>query len=223
MSKNIKIAALGIAALGVAALPVAGAWATNFSATHSDKLAITIDEVCTFGNTTPAVAGPAHAVPTEGTHGTWGTAEVGTTNTLSATLTNGAYSENLGSTTLRVYCNDTDGYTITTSFSNGSDEASDANKLLSGSDGIALGSIATSGTIVSAWSFKIDNNGSGATSGAATASTWQTSVGTLVQHETESAGTGDSYTVTYGASVSAGQAAGTYEGTITYTLASIDV
>ena len=50
MSKNIKIAALGIAALGVAALPVAGAWADTIAANtvQKDEIELNIANTCAF-------------------------------------------------------------------------------------------------------------------------------------------------------------------------------
>ena len=145
--------------------------------------------------------------------GTW------TTNTLSKTMSNGTSTDALGTTTLGVYCNNVDGYTITTT---------GAGALTSStSDTIPVNNAFSAST--TGWSFKVSagENNRGVVV-AAYDDTWATSANAnavIAQSPSNApkmtSNDGDYFTITYGVGVSDSLSAGTYTGTITYTLAQI--
>ena len=216
--KKSLIATAGVAAFAVAAVPMA-AFATDVT-TQTDTLEITIDKICSFGHTDSDagidVTGVAH---TPGA-GNWGTED--TADTLSKTMSNGTTSNNLGSTTLGVFCNNEKGYQISTTgagalASSTTTDTIDVNEAFS----------ATS----SGWSYQVaagtgtnqrgevkNSHGSWATS----ANVNDVIAGSKSTAPKTTANEGDYFTVTYGAGIDNTQAAGVYSGTITYNLAQLN-
>ena len=216
-----SIIAAGAASVALAAMPVVGVFAADVT-TQTDTLTITIDKVCSFGHQDPEtveegqdrvidVTGVAH---TDGA-GAW------TTNTLSKTMSNGTTTNDLGSTTLGVYCNNVNGYTITTS---------GAGALTSStSDTIPVNdNFSASST---GWSYKVaaaaGSNNRGVVAG--THVNWAASANAneVIAQSPSSApkmttNQGDFFTVTYGVGINDSLSAGTYTGTITYTLAQVN-
>lgn len=191
------------ASLALAAMPVVGALAVD-NLTITDNFEITIDKTCTIS-----------AVRADGTGvgaGTWDTDTKDTIeSTLSGTIANATTVTNFGSTTMTVVCNNEDGWEVTA-------ETTD----LESADGDA--------TI--AWNADFDGN---TTSGVS----WTVSQAeengltiadgaqgeaddeSVAKLEATTTTAGKSFTVTYGVGISEDQAAGTYTGSIVYTLAEL--
>lgn len=188
MKKTLMI---GTATLAMATLPVVGVFAAT---TQTDTVSITISDNCAL-----AYGATAH---TNG-DGTW------STNTLSATRSNGTVTYNLGKSNFNVVCNNGLGYKVA---------VKTLNNLTSGSYSIPAYTGATSGSgsaytaSISGWS-PIQ----APTSGSPTATTTKYKQGDTVK--TESATTaGSAFSVYYGVGISATQQAGTYNGTVVYEL-----
>lgn len=244
-----KIAIAG-ASVALAAMPVVGVFAvpTPEVLTQTDDIEITIDEVCSIGyndgKTSPVINVP-FADHTDGA-GTW--AEQGSTSTnpdvpdhdtLSVTMSTGTSSENLGSTTLAIYCNHEAGYTITAS---GIDTMTGTNGNNSISDTIPVSS--TISTSASGWSYKVaigskegstewsqrgeikNGHTTWAAAGTSTDPTAnpvanQIIAGSPASGTKTTTNDGDYYVITYGAGIDETQSAGTYTGTATYTLSEL--
>ncbi len=235
-----SIIAAGAASVALAAMPIVGAFAAPSTPVMSqtDTLIITIGSACSIGydsdtsasGSTIEVTGVAHANG-DGSWGTDPTATAGTTthpDTLSATMLNGTYSNNLGTTTLGIYCNNANGYKITTS---GAGSLTDAASAVSDVIPINGGFSATS----TGWSYKLAA-GTGANQRGevknghtawATDSTTTAPMANEIVAGSTSTGTkttsndGDFFTITYGAGINDSLAAATYKGSITYTLATL--
>ncbi len=168
-------------------------------------------------------------------------------NTHNATITNGTYQDDIGTTTLKVFCNDTSGFAIyAAGYTNNTIGETDSNKLvgsISGSGEIITGLATTTGNPdVSNWAMKLtatgdsgDTSGTNAltidsapnTSGGSAASFASYHVVpneyTKVAHKNsatsldETTG-GATLTTTYAAYISKTQAAGSYQGQVIYTL-----
>lgn len=191
----------GTVSLAVAAMPVVGVFAADVT-TQTDKLSVTIGATCTFKNvgTEGAPAYVTHANGTSGI-GTW------SSDTLAGAMTNGSNTDNFGTTTFAVVCNNTTGWKVTNTTAD----------LVSGTNKISpnAGHSAT----VSGYSWTVSQaDGTGLTipNGKQGAGT---EVARLEDATTDAAG--KSFTVTYGVGVSQSQAAGTYTGDVVYTLATL--
>ena len=168
-------------------------------------------------------------------------------NTHNATITNGTYQNDIGTTTLKVFCNDTSGFAIyAAGYTNNTIGETDSNKLvgsISGSGAIITGLATTTGNPdVSNWAMKLtatgdssDTSGTNAltidsapnVSGGADASFASYHVVpneyTKVAHKNsatsldETTG-GATLTTTYAAYISKTQSAGSYQGQVIYTL-----
>ena len=138
-------------------------------------------------------AASAHASGTDS--GSWST----TGDTLSKTLTAGTAALDLGSSTFHVNCNHTSGYKVTM----------DAEGLASGTDNIPYIQTAAAPTVsTSEWAVKVGSN-------------YILDNGVVDTTTAPLANAGKDFTVIYGVAIKDGQAAGTYAGTVTYTLATL--
>lgn len=244
-----KLIAAGAASLAVAAMPVVGVFATDpvtLPNAHTDILAITIDKVCAFGyqndvsgsgaiNVTGIVRDAASG------HGQWSPATTSsdaatagnTKATLSKTMTNGTQDLELGTTTLGVYCNNTNGYKITSAFVESDGTTANANGALlsvgSSKDIPVSANIATAST--SAWSYKVESGQTGSATNVGVIQTgfdtWAGDDGIIVSAPTASdaskmtTNNGDYFKITYGVKIDETQPADTYTAGITYTLAEL--
>ncbi len=168
-------------------------------------------------------------------------------NTHNATITNGTYQDDIGTTTLKVFCNDTSGFAIyAAGYTNNTIGETDSNKLVgttSGLESIVTGLATTAGNPdVSNWAMKLtlagdsgDTSGTNAltidsapnVSGGADASfnNYHTVPNEFTKVAHKSAATsmdettgGATLTTTYAAYISKTQAADTYQGQVIYTL-----
>jgi len=180
-----KALVAGAASLALAAVPVVGVFAAT---TLTDTISVTVSDNCalSYGST-------AHTAG----DGTW------SSNTLSATRTNGTVTYNLGKTTMKAVCNNSLGYKVA---------VKTLNNLTSGSNSIPAYAGTAYTASVSGWS-PIQAPSSGTPTGTST----KYKQGDTVK--TESAVTaGTEFSVYYGVGISSTQAAGTYSGTVVYEL-----
>lgn len=247
--KKTMIAA-GAASVALAAMPIVGAFAAPSTIVNSqtDTLIINIGSACSIGydsdisatGSTIEVEGVAHADDS----GAWGDGtgtptpgpgDEGHPDTLAVTMLNATAYPSLGTTTLGIYCNDEDGYTITadtpTAGGNGELSSTTVSTKIPLTANFGDGSSST----VSGWSFKLAagasnrgvvKNGHTAWSGNNTASSPR--LGEVVAGSNGISGqpqtttnAGDFYTITYGAGIDETTPAATYKGQITYTLAQL--
>lgn len=221
MKKSLKIAALGLAAFGAVAGVAAPAMAEGdptATLSHVDTINLTVDSTCTLGTLTGGAYTGTDATTHD--HGTYNNPKTSTAETLGAwtgdtlalTMQPGTKSENIGTTTFIVRCNNAAGYDLKA-------QASGANLVKSGSSAVIPGG-AVSDTD-SFWGFKIAAEAGGMTE----VETYKT-IGAVPTDETKIAGkvaagninAGEKATVTYAAGVSQSQESGLYSATVTYTL-----
>ena len=200
MSKNIKIAALGIAAFATAAAPMMAMAAENDSRPIQivDKLAITIDKVCTFARLETS-SDDGHPAVTGG--GTWTSADG--TDTLAYTIVAGNANAEIGHSKFIVKCNDTAGYKLSLA-------ATD----LTANDGADTIAFAASEPVATASTWGIKQL-------LPTGASWLTEDATIDTEDGALENAGKTFEFQYGVSAEDGQAAGTYNGQVTYTLAKI--
>ena len=143
-----------------------------------------------------------------------------------ATINNGTYQADIGTTTLKAYCNDDEGFAIFAAGYTGDEIGGTNSTKLVGTNGNIVTGTATSGN-TSNWAMKLATN-----SGATYPITLDNSFGaysavpasyTKVAHRDSgtdigTGATGASLTTTYAAFVSQTQPAGTYSGKVKYTL-----
>ena len=143
-----------------------------------------------------------------------------------ASIPNGTYTADIGSTTLKAYCNDDEGFAIFAAGYTGDEIGGTNSTKLVGTNGNIVTGTATSGS-TSNWAMKLATN-----SGATYPITLDNSFGsysavpasyTKVAHRDSgtdigTGATGASLTTTYAAFVSQTQPAGTYSGKVIYTL-----
>lgn len=240
-----SLIAASASAVALAAMPVVGVFAapTNPLVTsQTDTINITINKVCSFGYDTDTSTTSSDIEVTGVTHtdgdGAWGSSA--TADTLSKVMINDSFTENLGKTTLGVYCNNENGYTITTTEASSLTDVATTNPV---TDVIPISATfytaGTPATITSGWSYKV---------AAGTANTqrgevknghtnWAVATGTqgtdpiandvIAGSKSGSSDTkittnaGDFYTITYGVGIDNTQSAATYGGHIVYTLATL--
>ena len=245
MKKSLKIAALGVAAFGFAAAPAfvfadEAAVPGDAVGSHIDALRITVDMTCTLGTLTNGAYDDKTAAATDATTHTNGiyddpktnttTETLGTwsngtstpagvrTDTLALTMQPGTSSENIGSTTFTVRCNNAAGYAL---------KAQGTGALKIGSSTAEEDAIPAAAAVSgnSYWNFVLSD----ASTDGMTVETGFTSavavptVATTIAKKT-SAGNidgGETVKVTYGAGISKSQKTGLYEGSVTYTLYSL--
>ena len=223
---NRVIAGLGVVAgLGVALAPLSAFAETATTTTVVDTLQVTVGESITFGidangdrdyGDTDDIAPVVH---TDGTTGTWDDA-ASINATLSRDMVAGEKDENFGQTALKVISNANGGYDIKaagTALTGPATVNSVANP--------ASGKTIPKGTSIdgshSNWAYKAAVSGGSLELSGVTADTWTAAPdnATKIAGSTAvSANTGDTLTVTYGVSVDGAQTAGTYSGTMTYTV-----
>ena len=174
-------------------LALAGVPVLGAFASETDTVTVTVSASCTFARQAYSSGGVTNNTSHKnGTDGTWST--TAGNNTLSATRSNGTVTTALGTSQFKVICNNSAGYKVT----------------------VATTAL-TSGTL------SIPSN----TTYSASVSGWSPLVGTTKQAngatvKTESTTTsGTTFEVGYGVGISTTQAAGTYSGTATYTLATL--
>lgn len=223
-----SLIAASASAVALAAMPVVGVFATDVIST-TDNLEITIDKICSFGHVDAGASIDVDGVVRVDGAGEWetgGEATVsGTTaasDTLSKTMSNGTSTSSLGTTTLGVYCNNELGYTITTS---------DAGALTSTDTSQTIGINSTISASASGWSYQVAA-GTGAnqrgevknshTSWANSGNANGVIAGSATSGAKTTSNDGDFFTITYGVGIDQSQAAGTYTGSITYTLDQLD-
>lgn len=197
----------GTVSLAVAAMPVVGVFAAD-TTSQTDKLSVTIDATCTFKNV-GTTEDPKYVEHNDGTSGvgTW------TSDTLAGTMLNGTNTDNFGTTTFTVVCNNTTGWKVTNTMA---DLKSGENKISPNA-----GHSAT----VSGYSWRAtqvaDN---GLTLGGvadATDTMKKGAAGEVASFAGTTDANGKTFTVTYGVGVAQDQAAGTYTGDVVYTLATM--
>ncbi len=248
MSQKL-IAGAGVAASFAIALAPLATFATPAydlaNGQQVDTLKVTIEEVCALGHdytgSTANVAAGTHtkgnagAVTNHGTikhadnttyagvgAGTWSSADVTGADTLYGVLENSTVTTDFGKTTLKVVCNDVDGYTLKATGTPLKRNDQDADPI---AHSVEQGYFDGSSTTNSAWAFQVSVT---ATGGAAVATGYDGWSAALEQATISNAtgkvttSGGDAWTITYGVAIDAAQPADTYTGTMTYVLASID-
>ena len=188
MKKSIKIATLGVAALGFAAAPAFGAFAAGEVLSVKDALTVTVSPTCTYDSITPEAATSSNG------------------NAYSATLSPNATADLTATdsaTSLKVTCNDPDGYTITPVFSGLTHQGSttaDTHDIAYSGDAVAAGTQTWNAIYKKGAANPVIFSGSNtAIEGTSTMT--------------------DTYTFSYKVGTGVDQAADTYKGTATYTLA----
>lgn len=217
MSKKL-IAGAGVAAAFAVALAPLATFATNYSGSvngannlsQTDTLTLNVQAACAFGfdysDSTTDINGVAH---TDGGTGAW------STHTLSRDINVGTNDDNFGTTALTVVCNNATGY-----------EIYEKGTALSGT-GTAIAPATDHSASKSGWSFTpmsvsggslaLESGFTAETKAAATVA--ESGNGTkLASSNAETAAAGDVLTIKYGVGVQQNQKAGTYTGTMTYTL-----
>lgn len=185
----------GAASVALAAMPVVGVFAED-NTSITDNFSLTIAPSC---NLTRAAAGDAFTM-SGATSGSYVTDAV--TYTLSAASANQKYTA--GTSTLKVICNNQTGYKLTGTFSALTSNVKDA----SGNDITIPYSAAAVEAGTAGWTAYTSSNYY--TSGAS---------GNILSSNTVSAAAGDTKAVTYDIATASNQAAGTYTGTASYSLA----
>ena len=217
MSKNIKIAALGIAAFATAAAPMMAMALGSDNTTVTDNIQVTVDESCAL-----SVVSRANGTSNIGSWGE-GTTHTGFEETLAGTVVNSSNTDNYGSTKMKVICNNYFGWEVTA-----------VNTALTSEEGLTIPAADDHSATKSGWSWKVsqvDDNGLTLAGGGNVKQGATGEAGASVAKIQATAATGDSkatgsagkeFTVTYGVGIDANQGAGTYKGSITYTLAQLN-
>lgn len=226
-----KIAIAG-ASVALAAMPVVGVFADSTNVgSHVDTLSLNITSVCTLG--TLAANGDANQSTDSTTHGdnttgSWTTTTAasgatGATDTMSATVVNGQAYAGIGTTTFTVKCNNGTGYQLKAVASSHDSGDNPAATLVNNSYAIksqtGISDLSTKGN--SYWNFALsDATGMTIESGYNTAHVIPPSSATTIAKKTTAGDTkdGESVTVTYNVGIDDFQEAGTYTGSVNYTL-----
>ena len=182
----------GAASLAVAAMPVVGVMAAG--TTQTDVITVSLNQSCEFSAATHADGSSSI--------GTW------SGDTLSGTLTNGSTTDDYGSTTMTVVCNNQDGWQVTVAAAPLAGESSEQS--------ISPNASYSATQTGYAWVVsQTPDNGLTIPSGK------QATNGQVAQLESTTDAAGKSFTVTYGVGISGTQAADTYTGNVVYTLATL--
>lgn len=238
MSKKLIAGAGVVASLAVALAPLATfATGQNTDRIVVDNLEVTIESSCAFGHTFTAdgVTDLVGVTRTDGV-GEWETgtgafSEGTSTDTAADIMEAGTATAAFATTEMTVYCNNGLGYTITAL---GEDLTSDdstgatAHPIVAGTGASSVtGSWAANNTSKWSWKPSLD-----ASSNAALVSAYSTpdteyaaptgqSATTIVSGTSSTTNDGDVLTVVYSVGLVDNQDAGTYEGSMTYTLAEV--
>ena len=237
MSKKI-IAGLGVVAgLAVALAPVATfATGQNTDRTVVDNLEVTIESSCAFGHDFSAESGITDLTGVSRTDGdaAWGTAGAGTftsgtsEDTAAATMEAGTATADFATTVMTVYCNNGLGYTISavgTNLESDDSTGATAHPIVAGTSASTVtGSWASGNTSKWSWKPSLTASSNAAFAGGITANTElaaPASATTIVSSSNSTTNAGDVLTVVYSVGLVDNQDAGTYEGSMTYTLAEV--
>ena len=197
--KKSLIAGAGIAALGLAVVPFAGVFAANpLTATMTDNLTVNVDPTCVF---------------TEATAAPWTSIDKHDYQAVDMTMND--LKEGIATTNMKVVCNDAKGYKVTVTAATdlvGPETATAGtyNKISFTSGNIAAGTSA--GWQAERTTSSLDTKDYNLSSVAGDSNN------TVLAKDSATAGAGDTATIKYNVATSENQAAGTYKGSITYTL-----
>lgn len=192
----------GAASVALAALPMAGVFATDPISVETgqsltDSFTVTIQHSCTMSRK----SGAAHGA------GTWNPSGTDSDTLALGSITSGArYS--MGSSTFNVKCNGTNGYTVTAVVDNfdGPRAVDNINAI---NTAIPEQPTTSAWTAVSTYA---------PTAGNPAYVTATTGGDTVMARNAATANAGDDFTMTYTLGLKDGQASGTYNASITYTL-----
>lgn len=224
-----SLIAASASAVALATIPVVGVFAEDVTST-TDNLQITINKICSLGYEDAGASIDVAGVTRANGAGTWtnpgeatATGSVAASDTLSKTMSNGTSTDNLGTTTLGVYCNNENGYTITTTEAG---SLTDTTSVPAVTDVIEITNTISSSA--SGWSYQVAASASNRGEVKNSHGSWASSAnanGVIAGSKTTAPKTttnnGDFFTITYGVGVDDTQSAGTYTGSITYTLAQL--
>lgn len=197
-----KTIVAGVAASAVlAAMPVLGVFAEDIT-TQTDTVVVTIDPTCTFKteNGISHANGNGTAGP-----GTW------SGQTLSGKLTAGTSTDDYGSTSMTVVCNNSDGWEVTAKTTALSGATSGKSIAWNAAHSDSVSGVSWSVSQAADNGLAIPEGKQGSADGA--------SVAKLENKTTGNAG--KTFKVTYGVGIADGQDADTYTGSILYTLAEL--
>ncbi len=202
--KKSLIAGASVAALGLAVVPFAGVFAADkLTATMTDKLTVTVQPTCLFTQsktktTTDWVADAGNEEYT---------AKLGINEKI----------DNVGTTNMRVICNDAQGYSVTATSITDLTHQNSTDKIAYNNAAVEAGTSSWSAYRFNATAGTTDpyyiSKETGNTNNTVLSSTKPTN-STI----TDGKIAGDTVDIKYGVATSANQAAGTYTGSITYTL-----
>lgn len=236
MSKKLIAGAGVVASFAIALAPLAtfATPATVTSDEHTDQLDITVLPTCSFGSAAAEIDGFDHNEATEADGTSQGTASwssadtsnkgrildkaTGTladadkgTDTATYSIAGGTKEDAFATTTFTVVCNNAEGWTVKAT----------ANALaLAGDSATTIPASASYGINASGYAInKVEKTGTVSTFTVPTGTTITAPNETVIaQNTAASAEDGDIFTVTYGIGVKASQKAGTYSGTVVYSL-----
>ena len=179
--------------VGIATLALATMPAFSAFANEVDTVNVTVSPSCTLARQAYSSGGVTNNTSHKnGTDGTWSTTSG--ENSLSTTRSNGTVTTALGTSQFKVVCNNAAGYKVTVA----------TTALTTGS--LSIPANTTYSASISGWS-------------PLTGTTKIANGGTVQTESTTTAGS--TFEVGYGVGISTTQAAGTYSGTATYTLATL--
>lgn len=190
----------GAASIALAAMPVVGVFADTSvedGGTLTDNFSFSIGHECSFSRVfTDSETSNGHPA------GTWNPTNTNSDKISIDGTAGNAYS--LGSSKFNVICNGASGYKVTAYVTN----------LTTGDDTIEAGD-----TAITAGTFDGTNSSWTATNGSVYATKTTDQGGTIVASSDEpTPNAGQSFTMTYAVALADGQASGTYEGAVQYTL-----
>lgn len=185
----------GAASLAVAAMPVVGVFAADTDVTSkTDTINVTIGEICTLVGETAHGAGTAEG------------ATAWTADKLTVTATNIKQYPNIGTSTFKVTCNNNNGFSLTAVTN---DLAGKEENLVA--DNVVIPAKADFSSAASGYALKVGT-------GEWMIGTAETEAEILTADAPVNE---QSVTVTYGLGIDEMQDAGTYEGTVVYSLAQL--
>lgn len=230
MSKKLIAGAGVVASLAVALAPLA-TFADNNVTSHTDAFRITVPDVCTLGTVTSGAAVAATDETTHTVDANWSTTtaasgQTGATDELALNIAPGLTGS--GTSTFTIKCNKSNGYFFKAAGSAANLTDASNHTIPTGTG--ASADLTQNGN--SYWNFYVSGvsnpygEGSGQSTGGQeiatdydSAAVVPTSATTIVTgHGDMSVKDGETITVTYGFGVDAFQEAGTYTGSIQYTL-----
>lgn len=214
----------GAASTVLAAMPVVGVFAADLR-THTDEINISISPVCTLSTVDAGAATATDATTHNPTEANSSFAGVWSSDTLNATMAAGT-EKTLGTTTFTVRCNNQKGYTLSANTGTAAGtlvSTTNSTDVINTTNGSTYAA-GTSGT--SYWRFQVASEATGITVAQAYANanaipTTSTTIATAAANS-GNLQDGQQITVTYSAGIDNFQATGTYNGSVVYTLATVD-